>query len=140
MKKILITLIGLLLTFSNVYALENANPMPNLVRHVMANANLLHLTNTQKQEVKKWARDNKPKVLRLVRELKIQENKVLKDSLSNDDDILSKAESTLDIRREIIQIKTLCRTHLKDLLSEKQYSQLLDIYKEAQYQDSQIIL
>lgn len=139
---ILLTALLLLVTSSSASekALDHANPMPNLVRYAMSNGDALELTKGQKQAIKDWASANKLKIKKLAKKVVMQEQKLLKDSLMADEDMLQKAESILDTRREIMKIKTLCRTHLKTVLTPQQYEQIIDIYIEEYYQKTEIIL
>lgn len=144
MKIILITLTALLLMTTNIQAsedkLRHANPMPNLVRYVMGNAELLKLSVGQKIAIEQWSKEHKPKMKKMVKQVMMQEEKLLRESLTTDENTLAKAEDILDIRREIMKVKTLCRTHLKTILSTEQYALLLSIYKEAEYQKNEIII
>lgn len=144
MKKILIIMTVLLLSSINLYAVKDSlthtNPMPNLVRYVVANAELIQLTKDQKHSIKSWADANKPKVKALVRKIVLEEKNLLVESLTSDKNVLQRAENILNARRDIIKIKTLCRAHLKAVLSNEQYSQIVAIYINEQYKKNQIII
>ena len=144
MKKTLIFLVTLLLTITSAHAsqeaLDHANPMPNLVRYTMGNGDLLQLSKEQQSSIKEWASINKPKMKKLVKKVIMQEQALLKESLTSDENTLKKAEAILDIRREIMQIKTLCRTHLKSVLTPSQYTQIVNIYIDEYYKKTEIIL
>lgn len=144
MKQIIITLTTLLLVSTNVYAtkntLDHTNPMPNLVRYVIANADLIQLKNEQKMIIKAWSSVNKPRVKMLKKEIILQEKELLIESLAGDANILEQSESIFDKRREVIKIKTQCRAQLKDILTPWQYSLIVDLYKEEYYKETKIII
>lgn len=137
MKKILVIMIMSVMTFSNVYAgagygLRHANPLPNLVRIAMGNAELLQLSDKQVEEIRSWARTNKPTMMKLVQKVINEERMLKEEALSTDKDVVKNAESMLDARREIIKLKTQCRANLKKILSQKQYAQVIGIYRSTQ--------
>ena len=136
MKKILIviTLVLMSLTTAHAganYALRHANPMPNLMRIVMGNAELLKITGEQMKGLHAWANENKPKMMMLVKQVVMQEKAIREEALTTDKDIMKKADEMLDTRRKIMQMKTACRTTLRTILSEKQYAQVIGIYRSS---------
>jgi len=137
MKKTLVIVMMMLMTLSNVYAgsghaLRHANPLPNLVRLTLGNAELLQLSTKQVEEIRTWARANKPSMMKLVQKVMSEEKMLNEEALTTDKDVVKKAESMLDARREIIKLKTACRMNLKKVLSEKQYAQVIGIYRSTQ--------
>lgn len=135
MKKLLIIIAIAIISASNVYAngyaLKHANPMPNLVRYTLGNAELLQLSKAQIQDIKAWSSQNKPKMKQLVKKVMSEEKMLLDESLTTDKDVVSKAKVSLQTRKEIIELKTLCRAHLKSVLSQKQYTQVIGIYRST---------
>ena len=135
MKKILILALLGLLGLSNVqaqmknHALMHANPMPNLVRVAMKNADSLNITKEQKQEIKAWSEANKPKMKELIKLVMTEERMLRKEALTADKDVVAKAQTMLDARKEIIVVKTQCRQNLKRILNEKQYKDLVKLYR-----------
>ena len=137
MKKTLVIVMMMLMTLSTVYAgaghaLRHANPLPNLVRLTLGNAELLQLNAEQVKEIRTWARENKPTMMKLVQKVVNEEKMLKEEALTTDKDVVKNAESMLDARREIIKIKTACRANLKKILSEKQYAQVIGIYRSTQ--------
>lgn len=134
MKKTLIILTLLLMSISTVYAgqgygLRHANPMPNLMRIAVGNAELLNISKEQLAALRVWEGENKPKMMMMVKEVMIQEKMLREEALTTDKDVVKKSEKMLDTRKKIIEMKTACRAHLKSVLSEKQYSQVIGIYR-----------
>ena len=135
MKKIIVAVMLMLMSVSSVYAgshaLKHANPLPNLMRITLGNAELLNLDKGQVKALKTYAKANRPKVKELVKKVMAQEKMLLQESLGADKDVVKKSEAMFDTRREIIQMKTTCRAFLKNTLSEKQYAQVISIYKSV---------
>ena len=137
MKKILVVITMTLMTLSNVYAgagygMRHANPLPNLVRIAMGNAELLQLSDKQVEEIRAWARTNRPTMMKLIQQVMNEERMLKEEALTTDKDVVKNAESMLDARREIIKLKTACRANLKKVLTEKQYAQVVGIYRSTQ--------
>lgn len=139
MKKILIiTLLSLMAFTTSAYAkmgkhaLMHANPLPNLVRVAMQNKDTLNITASQMQAIKAWGKVNKPKVMSLIHLVMTEEKMLMEESLTTDSDVIVKAATMLEARKQIIIIKTKCRENLKKVLSKVQYAQLVTMYKKAQ--------
>ena len=136
MKKMLVIVMMMLMTLSNIYAgaghaLRHANPLPNLVRLTLGNAELLQLNAKQVEEIRTWARTNKPTMMKLVQKVMNEEKLLHEEALTTDKDVVKNAKSMLDARREIIKLKTACRMNLKKVLSEKQSAQVIGIYRST---------
>ncbi len=134
MRKILIVAMIVLMSQLSAYAgakgdMRHANPLPNLVSLTMSKASVLQLSETQIKALEDWQRVNKPKIMSLVALVISKEQTLLEESLAEDKDVVKKAETMLDARREIIRLKTLCRANLKNVLSAQQYAQVIGIYK-----------
>lgn len=137
MKKIMIILTVALISFSTAYAdkghgLRHANPLPNLMRVAMGNAELLHLSKAQMVALRAWRKENKPKMMMMVKQVLQQEMMLKEEALTMDKDVVKKAEKMLDTRRQIIVLKSACRVHLKKTLSKEQYAQVISIYRSVQ--------
>ena len=135
MKKMIIAMAVLCMSLTSVYAqsyaMKHANPMPNLVRYALGNAELLQLNAEQIKGIKSWAKENKPKMRALVKLVMSEERALLHEALTADNDVVKNADKMLETRKEIIRLKTLCRANLKATLSEKQYAQVIGIYKST---------
>ncbi|MDB2562308.1 hypothetical protein N9X61_01760 [Sulfurimonas sp.] len=136
MKKILILAIVAVLSMTSLYAgqnyaLKHANPMPNLVRYALGNAELLGLDKKQVQQVKAWAKQNKPTMKKLIKHVIHQEKMLMDEALGADKNTAKIAADTLATRQEIITLKTQCRAHLKSVLTEKQYKDVVSIYRST---------
>ena len=126
-----------LMTISNLYAggghaLRHANPLPNLVSLTLGNAELLKLDTKQVEALKGWSRMNKPTMMKLVQKVMNEEKMLKEEALTTDKDVVKNAETMLDARREIIKLKTQCRANMKKVLTEKQYAQVISLYRSTQ--------
>ncbi|QSZ41622.1 hypothetical protein GJV85_05715 [Sulfurimonas aquatica] len=135
MKKILIVAAVFLMTQLSVSAnmmqnMRHANPLPNLVSLSLNNASTLKLSEAQIKDLKTWSRDNKPNMIKLIQLVISEEKALMMEALTTDKDVIKKAETMLDARREIIKIKTLCRENLRKILTKDQYAQVIAMFIE----------
>ncbi len=138
MKKIIIAMALILMSFSTLhaamdkYALAHANPMPNLIRITMGNADLLGINAEQMKAIKAWAAKNKPEMEKMIQKVMSEEAMLLEHALTTDNDSVKEAEVMLETRKQIIAMKTKCRANLKKILTKKQYEQVISIYRSVQ--------
>jgi Spy/CpxP family protein refolding chaperone len=143
MKKIIIAMTLVLISFSslhamnmgmgmNKHALEHANPMPNLMRIAIKNADLLGIDQKQMTALKEWSDTNKPKMKKMIQQVMHEEAMLLENALTTDNDIVKEAEVMLETRKKIIEMKANCNTNLKSILTKKQYQQVVTIYRSVQ--------
>ena len=138
MKKLLIIVLLSILGLSSVqaanmeqYILKHTNPLPNLMRVAIKHARALDITDAQMKEMKAWQAVSKPKIKVLVRTVIEEERMLRQEALTTDVDVIGKAQKMLDTRKAIIELKTQCRMHLKTILNEKQYKELVKIYTKS---------
>lgn len=131
MKKILLVAVLAALTMASAHALgmKHVNPMPNLVRYAMGNAELLGLNQKQLNEISNWSKAKRPKMMQLVQLVRSEEKMLLEEALGDDIDVVKKSQKMLDARKQIIEMKTACRANLKKILTSKQYAQLVNLYR-----------
>ena len=136
MKKIIVAMTILLLSLSslqaNKVALAHTNPMPNLMRIAVGNAELLKINPEQMKNIKAWMKISKPQIKALIKKVMSEEKKLLEDALNTEVDSVKQAEVMLETRKKIIEMKTTCRKTLKGILSKEQYASVISIYKSAQ--------
>ncbi|CAA6826227.1 MAG: Unknown protein [uncultured Sulfurovum sp.] len=137
MKKIIVLITLLLLSVATVeagnkQALKHTNPMPNLMRIVVGNAALLNLSDVQIKDAKAWMKASKPVMKGMIKEVMMKEKALLENALTTDTDIEKQADEVLALRKKIIMMKTECRKELKRILDEKQYAEVINIYKSVQ--------
>ncbi len=136
MKKLLIIITIAIMSLTSIqaspgYALKHTNPMPNLVRYTLGNAELLQLSKMQVKEIRAWTKANKPQIMKLVKLVMREERMLLEEALTTDTDIVAASQKMLDARKDIIRIKSACRANLKKVLSQKQYAQVVGIYRST---------
>jgi hypothetical protein len=137
MKKIMLIISMLLMSLStthasgNMYAMKHANPMPNLMRIAIKNADLLGVDAKQMIALKTWSDSNKPKMKMMVKKVMHEEKMLLENALSTDNDSVKEAEVMLETRKEIIVMKAACKANLKTILTPKQYADVIKIYRSV---------
>ncbi len=109
----------------------NANPMPNLMKVIKKHGDKLALSEGQKSKLAEWRTANHDKVHGLMKNIRQSEKELNAASLAGADKatLLAKADEIMDMRKAIIATKTDCRDNLKTVLTDKQYSQVIEIYK-----------
>lgn len=115
----------------NKQALKHANPMPNLMRIAIKNADLLGIDQKQMSALKAWSDTNKPKMKQMVRTVMHEEAMLLENALTTDNDSVKDAEVMLDTRKKIIEMKAACNANLKTILTKEQYQNVVKIYRST---------
>ena len=137
MKRILLVITLVLMSLSTAqaaggkYALKHANPMPNLMRIAIKNADILGVDAKQMVALKAWSDTNKPKMKMMVQKVMSEEKMLLENALTTDNDSVKEAAVMLETRKEIIAMKARCKTNLKTILTEKQYADVVKIYRSV---------
>lgn len=115
----------------NKLALKHANPMPNLMRIAIKNADLLGIDQKQMTALQAWSNTNKPKMQMMVKKVMHEEKMLLENALTTDNDSLKEAEAMLETRKQIIGMKAKCNANLKTILTKKQYADVVTIYRSV---------
>lgn len=140
MKKIMIAITVIMMSFSSLHAmkgsmnpnaLRHANPMPNLMRIAVGNADLLGINAEQMKSLQDWMTNNKPKMKQMIQKVMHEERMLLEEALTSDADTVKKAEVMLETRKQIIEMKTKCRAHLRTVLTKEQYANVIKIYRSV---------
>ncbi len=136
MKKIILAFMLMFMSISTLsansgYAFRHANPLPNLMRVAMGNADLLDLNKEQRKSLMAYAKSNRPKARALVKKILEQEKALMQEALTTDKGVDTMADKMLESRKNLIEMKSACRTFLKSVLTEKQYKQVISIYKST---------
>ena len=142
MKKIIIAITLILISFTSLHAmnmgmgmnkqaLKHANPMPNLMRIAIQNADLLGIDQKQMTALRAWSDTNKPKMKQMVQKVMHEEAMLLENALTTDNDSVKEAEVMLETRKKIIEMKARCNANLKTILTKKQYQQVVNIYRSV---------
>ena len=140
MKKILIAITLILMSFSSLHAmnmgmqkhaLKHANPMPNLMRIAIKNADILGIDAKQMTALRAWSDTNKPKMMKMVKKVMHEEAMLLENALTTDNDPVKEAEVMLETRKKIIEMKANCLANLKTILTKEQYQNVVNIYRSV---------
>lgn len=83
---------------ANKAALAQVNPMPNLMRIAVGNAELLKVTPAQMKDIKAWMKVAKPQMKELIKKVMSEEKKLLEDALMTDNDSVKQAEGEVGVR------------------------------------------
>lgn len=109
----------------------HANPaMPNLMGIAVKNAKELGLNDDQVAKLKLWAKNNSGKMHSLYAEVVALDKALIQDSLAGQtaEQLMTKFDKTLQLRREIAQTKIACRDNMRKILTAEQFAQLASIY------------
>lgn len=136
MKKLLVATILVCLAMTSQAMGKNgmahANPMPNLMRIVEGNADLLGLDAKQREGLQVWIKANRANMQEMIKSVMKQEQMLKENALTTDTDIEKQVDSLLETRKKIMMTKTKCRAELKKILTPEQYKNVVNIYRSAQ--------
>jgi len=109
--------------------LQHVNPMPNYLPVVMKNAEALKLTGEQKTKLKAWSAANNKKASATVLKIVELEGNIASASMKGDSKkaLMSQFTEMSVLRMKLATLKTACRDNVRTILSESQWSQLLEI-------------
>lgn len=136
MKKIILIMTILFMSLSTVNAknncaLKHANPMPNLMRIAIKNADILGVDKKQMEALKAWSDTKKPEMKKMVKKIISEEKMLNEKALTSDADTVKAAEAMIETRKQIIDMKTKCNANLKTILTKKQYADVITIYRSV---------
>jgi hypothetical protein len=112
--------------------MKHANPMPSLMLVVKKQSDKLELSKEQKQNLDEWMKEHAPTVKKLAFSIKNGEAILHEAALdgASKDMLTAMLDTILKKREEIVEIKTDCRDHLREILNGEQWEKLLQLYKE----------
>lgn len=112
-------------------AMKHANPMPNLMQVTKKFSHELNLSQQQAAKLKKWSDHNGPIMQNMVKELIGAEKDLHIVALSNasQTDLQNKLESVMELRLKIATGKMKCRSNMRNILDDKQWDTVVNIYK-----------
>lgn len=140
MKKTIIALfLSLIFSSSMLYAdqaqfmrnMAHANPVPNYMSTIMANADKLGLNEDQKVKVMAWKKKNGKKMGAMVQSVIDGEAQIKAASMDGTShiEINTMTQKLMDTRSKIIAGKTTCRDFMIEVLTDAQWKQLTDTIK-----------
>ena len=112
--------------------MKHANPMPNLMIAVKKQGDKLELSKEQKQSLDEWMEEHAPIAKKLAFGIKNGESILHEAALdgASKDMLTAMLDTILKKREEIVELKTDCRNHLREILNGEQWEKLLKLYKE----------
>ncbi len=129
MKNIVCSALMLLFAFGSVHAadmdkaklmaaVKHAHPLPNLMRVIVKNQDLLALSEEQKQSVADWMEKHRPIVKELAMSIRDGEKALHEAALNcaTKEEMMAKLDELLKKRREIAELKMDCRDAMRNLL------------------------
>jgi hypothetical protein len=139
MKKTLLSAVVLLFMLANMpakavdmQAVKHANPLPNFMIVFVKYGDMLDLSATQKQTLKKWGKEHKPVAQKMVKAIMKGEKQLHQAAIdgASKEEIMAQLDELLKARRELAALKTDCRDNLRQVLSDEQWNQVVDLYTE----------
>jgi hypothetical protein len=112
--------------------MKHANPMPNLMLIVKKQGDKLELSKEQKQNLDKWMEERASVAKKLALGI-INGEAILHEAAldgASKDMLTAMLDTILKKREEIVELKTDCRNHLREILNGEQWEKLLKLYKE----------
>ena len=108
------------------------NPMPNYMKVIMRHGDELDLSEKQQADLAKWREQTRPVMSNLKKMTLQAEDKIRSMSLSNasEEELLVQYAEIEKLRRTIAETKIKCRSNMKNILTDKQFAKLQEIYTE----------
>ena len=106
------------------------NPMPNFMKVIMMHGDELDLSEKQQAELATWREKTRPLMSNL-KSMTIQaEDKARSMSLSNasEEELLAQYAEIEKLRYKIAETKIKCRSNMQNLLTDKQFAKMQEIY------------
>jgi len=110
----------------------HANPLPNYMTVILSNIEVLNIDEKQHQQLLTISKEKSPQAVGMATKVGEIERKLYKSSLDNaKKEILAKDfEESLTLRTNLVTMKLDCRDHVVEILSEKQWNDLVALYQE----------
>ena len=108
------------------------NPMPNYMKVIMMHGDELDLSETQQAELAAWREKTRPAMSNLKKVTLQAENELRNMSLSgaSEDELLAQYAEIEKLRRTIAETKIKCRSNMKNVLTEEQFTKVQKIYTD----------
>jgi Spy/CpxP family protein refolding chaperone len=108
------------------------NPMPNYMKVIMMHGDELDLSETQQAELAAWREKTRPAMSNLKKVTLQAESELRSLSLNNasEDELLAQYAEIEKLRRTIAETKIKCRSNMKNILTEEQFSKVQKIYTD----------
>ncbi len=108
--------------------MQHVNPVPNYMKIIESDSNVLDLSPEQESKFEAWRLENHPKMMEMANQIIDLEREIYTGSLQKEqkEDLLKKVVQINQVRTEIVKTKTNCRDMLMDALDEGQWQILLE--------------
>lgn len=108
---------------------KHTSPMPNYMRTLKKNSDILELSSEQETQLKKWASENSKKATATVKRIVELENNISYASMHGDSKelLMKKFSEMTALRLTLASSKTACRDNMRSILSEKQWTKLVGL-------------
>ena len=108
--------------------MQHVNPVPNFMKVIESDSNVLDLSPDQESKFEAWRLENHPKMMEMANQIIDLERQIYTGSLQKEqkEDLQKKVVQINQIRAEIVETKTNCRDMLMDTLDEGQWQILLE--------------
>ena len=118
-------------TFNKEVMLKHGNPMPNLMSVAKKFSHELDLNDEQAAKLKKWSNHNGSIMKNMLMELMNAEQALHSTALSDvsQNDVQEKLDNVMKVRLKIATGKMKCRTNMRRILNDNQWSKVVDVYK-----------
>lgn len=112
-------------------AMRHANPMPNLMKVVRKHGDELDLSEAQKSELNIWHQQNAENMHADFARVGEMEKELNAAALAGRPkaELMVMASRIMNLRTDIISVKTDCRDNMRRVLSAEQYAKLLALYE-----------
>ncbi|WP_457664837.1 hypothetical protein [Thiolapillus sp.] len=143
-NRLLILLSAILLSFSafvsagmtpeQMQMLHHANPMPNLMLVVMQKGDELELSEEQSKALDAWHSKNHPRIMEMVKRVNELEKTLASEALDGASGAVLQqiTNEIFKVRENIIKAKLACRNNMHNVLNQKQWDKLVELYKAGQ--------
>ena len=110
----------------------HANPLPNYMKLVLDNIEVLEIDEKQHQQLLAISKEKSPQAVGMAKKVSEVEKKIFQSSLDNvEKEVLAKDfEESLELRTSLVTMKLDCRDQVLEILNEKQWNDLVVLYKE----------
>jgi len=113
--------------------MRHASPLPNLMRIVLKNKEVIKLNDMQTKNLEFWRNKQSITARRLVREIMALEADVHASSLSGKSTgyLINEMSTLLGKRMQLASQKILCRDNMMHVLTPQQWSKVVELYKQS---------
>jgi len=117
---------------------QHATPMPNYMRTIRQNADILKLSTEQKSQLQKWVDQNNKAATDTINRIVSLENEIAVSSLygASKEVLMAKNNELIDLRKKLAVGKTNCRDNARSILTTEQWNKLVELEVRKSQQTS----